>query len=86
MPQLFPYNKFTMTVCLGFLYTDLSLISCTQKLIKRTIFPDHLALLTERQEELLKQLRELAQAGFAKAEEEWEKSVAAWGRSGFFTP
>ena len=30
----------------------------------------HLALLTERQEALLKQPRELAQAGFAKAEEE----------------
>jgi len=51
-----------------------------QKLIKRTIFSDHIALLTERQEELLKQLQDLAQAGFTKAEEEWEKSVHAWGK------
>jgi len=40
-----------------------------------------MVLLTERQEELLNQLKELAQAGFAKAEEEWEKSVVAWGMS-----
>ncbi|KAF8962208.1 hypothetical protein BDZ97DRAFT_1825967 [Flammula alnicola] len=39
------------------------------KLIKRTVFSDHLALLTERQDVLL-------------AEEEWEKSVIAWGRGG----
>ena len=43
-----------------------------QKLIRRTIFPDHLALVTERQDGLLKQLRELAQAGFTKAEEDSE--------------
>ncbi|KAF9529895.1 hypothetical protein CPB83DRAFT_851765 [Crepidotus variabilis] len=63
MPQLFPYNKFTMT-----------------KLIKRTVFPEHMALLTERQEILLKQLDELAKDGFSKAEEEWEKSVQAWDK------
>jgi Ubinuclein conserved middle domain len=57
-----------------------------QKLIKRTIFPDHLALLTERQDELLKQLQELAQAGFAKAEEEWENGVLAWGKPKLFIP
>ena len=28
---------------------------------------------------LLKELAEQAKAGFAKAEEEWEKSVQAWG-------
>jgi len=51
----------------------------SQKLIKRTVFPDHLALLTKRQDDLLAQLGELAKAGFTKAEEEWEKSVVAWG-------
>ncbi|PPQ79331.1 hypothetical protein CVT25_002561 [Psilocybe cyanescens] len=57
-------------------------VSCphTQKLIKRTVFPDHLALLTERQDVLLAQLKQLATEGFAKAEEEWEKSVVAWDR------
>ncbi|KIM35407.1 hypothetical protein M413DRAFT_449791 [Hebeloma cylindrosporum] len=50
------------------------------KLIKRTVFPDHLALLTKRQDDLLAQLAELAKAGFTKAEEEWEKSVVAWDK------
>ncbi|KAF8900482.1 hypothetical protein CPB84DRAFT_1680451 [Gymnopilus junonius] len=50
------------------------------KLIKRTVFGDHLSLLTERQEMLLAQLKVLAHDGFAKAEEEWEKSVLAWDR------
>ncbi|KAF6748232.1 hypothetical protein DFP72DRAFT_820655 [Ephemerocybe angulata] len=48
------------------------------KLIKRTVFADHIALLQERQEQLVKQLEEQATAGFAKAEEEWQKSVAHW--------
>jgi len=39
-----------------------------QKLIKRTVFPDHLAFLTKRQEDLLAQLGELAEAGFAREE------------------
>ncbi|EAU87900.1 hypothetical protein CC1G_01547 [Coprinopsis cinerea okayama7 len=50
------------------------------KLIKRTVYNDHVALLQERQDELLKQLEELAKAGFAQAEAEWEKSVAAWDK------
>ena len=61
MPQLFPYNKFTMT-----------------KLIKRTVFHDHIALLTERQDALLAQLKQLADEGFPKAEEDYKKSLAAW--------
>ncbi|KAJ3506870.1 hypothetical protein NLJ89_g6624 [Agrocybe chaxingu] len=51
------------------------------KLIKRTVYPDHLALLHERENTLMAQLTELAQKGFAKAEEEWEKSVIAWGQT-----
>ncbi|KDR78196.1 hypothetical protein GALMADRAFT_209612 [Galerina marginata CBS 339.88] len=50
------------------------------KLIKRTVFTDHLALLTERQDVLLAQLQQMAAEGFAKAEEEWEKSVLAWDK------
>ncbi|KAF8217847.1 hypothetical protein K438DRAFT_1795746 [Mycena galopus ATCC 62051] len=45
------------------------------KLIKRTIFPDHTALLNQRQDELLERLRTLATEGFPKAQEEWEKSL-----------
>ncbi|KIJ18050.1 hypothetical protein PAXINDRAFT_175314 [Paxillus involutus ATCC 200175] len=48
------------------------------KLIKRTIFHDHLKLLVDRQDELLEQLAVLTKEGFPKAKEEWEKSVAAW--------
>ncbi|KAG5640046.1 hypothetical protein DXG03_001534 [Asterophora parasitica] len=41
------------------------------KLIKRTVFQDHIALLTERQDALLVELAAQAKEGFAKAEEEW---------------
>jgi hypothetical protein len=50
------------------------------KLIKRTIFADHLKILTDRQDELLQQLAGLTKEGFSKAQEEWEKSVVAWER------
>ncbi|KZT19861.1 hypothetical protein NEOLEDRAFT_1141487 [Neolentinus lepideus HHB14362 ss-1] len=48
------------------------------KLVKRTVFQDHMRLLTERQEVLLQQLTEMARDGFPKAKEEWERSVVAW--------
>jgi hypothetical protein len=57
MPMLFPYNKFTMTVrvlrglCYPSILTDPP--HFRQKLIKRTIFADYLALLIERQDALL---------------------------------
>ena len=50
-----------------------------QKLIKRTIFSDHLALLIERQDDLLAQLTQIANEGFSKAKEEWEKNLLLWG-------
>lgn len=50
-----------------------------QKLIKRTIFTEHTKLLVQRQEALLGELKRQAEEGFTKAEEEWEKSVIAWG-------
>ncbi|KAF5314469.1 hypothetical protein D9619_011913 [Psilocybe cf. subviscida] len=50
------------------------------KLIKRTVFTDHLGLLQERQEVLLGQLKVLVDEGWTKAQEEWERSVAAWER------
>ena len=50
-----------------------------QKLIKRQIFPDHMALLVKRQDELLVELKASADEGFPRAKEEWERSVAAWG-------
>ena len=40
-----------------------------QKLIKQTIFSDHLALLIERQDDLLAQLTQIAKEGFSKAKE-----------------
>ncbi|KAF5391132.1 hypothetical protein D9757_003023 [Collybiopsis confluens] len=48
------------------------------KLIKRTIFADHIKLLVERQDALLVELKRQADEGFSKAEEEWEKTVVAW--------
>lgn len=81
MPVLFPYNKFTMTVSLPSLTIRSRETDAHQKLIKRTVFQDHLKILTDRQEELLEQLVTLTKEGFPKAKEEWEKSVAAWGMS-----
>ncbi|KDQ56040.1 hypothetical protein JAAARDRAFT_59490 [Jaapia argillacea MUCL 33604] len=48
------------------------------KLIKRTIFSDHIRILNERQDVLLQELAELTKVGFEKAQEEWEKSVVQW--------
>ncbi|KAI0937935.1 hypothetical protein AcV7_003266 [Taiwanofungus camphoratus] len=48
------------------------------KLIKRTIWRDHTTLLVDRQNALINQLKVLADEGFPKAMEEWEKSVIAW--------
>jgi hypothetical protein len=42
------------------------------------VYADHVALLLERQDELLKQLEDLAKAGFARAEEEYQKSLLQW--------
>ncbi|KAK7450105.1 hypothetical protein VKT23_012987 [Stygiomarasmius scandens] len=50
------------------------------KLIKRTVFAEHIAMLVERQEALLTQLKKDADEGFSRAEEEWEKSVVAWDK------
>ncbi|KAI0296976.1 hypothetical protein B0F90DRAFT_1743105 [Multifurca ochricompacta] len=48
------------------------------KLIKRQIFPEHMALLVKRQDELLVELKAAADEGFLRAKEEWERSVTAW--------
>lgn len=48
------------------------------KLIKRQIFPEHMALLVKRQDELLVELKAAADEGFQRAKEEWERSVTAW--------
>ncbi|KAH8092172.1 hypothetical protein BXZ70DRAFT_1010874 [Cristinia sonorae] len=50
------------------------------KLIKRTIWRDHMNLLTDRQNACLEKLAQLAQEGFPKAKEEYEKSLAQWER------
>jgi hypothetical protein len=52
-----------------------------QKLIKRQIFPEHMALLVKRQDELLVELKAAADEGFSRAKEEWERSVVAWGNA-----
>lgn len=43
------------------------------------MFQDHLALLVNRQETLLEELAVQATEGFPKAEEEWDRTIAAWG-------
>lgn len=54
-----------------------------QKLIKRQIFPEHMALLVKRQDELLVELKAAAEENFPRAKEEWERSVVAWGNTYF---
>ncbi|KAH9060666.1 hypothetical protein EDB87DRAFT_1821968 [Lactarius vividus] len=81
MPRIFPYNRFTMSVrhlprC-GGLQTTLT-CAVVQKLIKRQIFPEHMALLVKRQDELLLELKAAADEGFQRAKEEWERSVTLW--------
>ncbi|KAI9450937.1 hypothetical protein BJY52DRAFT_137138 [Lactarius psammicola] len=48
------------------------------KLIKRQIFPEHMALLVKRQDELLLELKAASDEGFQRAKEEWERNVTAW--------
>ncbi|KAH8114999.1 hypothetical protein DFH11DRAFT_1508285 [Phellopilus nigrolimitatus] len=48
------------------------------KLIKRTVYADHQKLLVARQDELLEELRSIAEESFAKAQDEYEKNVQAW--------
>ncbi|EKM52289.1 uncharacterized protein PHACADRAFT_125998 [Phanerochaete carnosa HHB-10118-sp] len=50
------------------------------KLIKRTVWRDHTNLLVERQNVLLEDLKKLAEEGFPKAADEWERSVLMWER------
>ena len=81
MPQLFPYNKFTMTVewfaWMAVIHaSDCSL--CAQKLIKRLVYHEHHQLLVARQDELLEELKELADSGFEQAHAEWERNVSNW--------
>lgn len=45
------------------------------------MFQDHHDLLVKRQDDLLEQLAKLTTLYFPKAQEEWEKSVAAWRKS-----
>jgi hypothetical protein len=52
-----------------------------QKLIKRQIFPEHMALLVKRQDELMGELKATADEGFPRAKEEWERSFVAWGNA-----
>jgi hypothetical protein len=52
-----------------------------QKLIKRQIFPEHMALLVQRQDELLGELKAAADENFPRAKEEWERTVSAWGNA-----
>jgi hypothetical protein len=49
-------------------------------------FTDHLKILTDREDELLQQLAGLTKEGFLKTQEEWEKSVFAWGASPLIQP
>ena len=81
MPRIFPYNRFTMSVRFGYFSSESfsAYVHGMQKLIKRQIFPDHMALLVKRQDELLVELKAVADEGFPRAKEEWERSVAAWG-------
>jgi hypothetical protein len=40
-----------------------------------------MALLVKRQDELLVELKAVADEGFPRAKEEWERSVVAWGNA-----
>ena len=42
-----------------------------------------MALLIQRQDELLLELKAAADEGFQRAKEEWERTVTAWGNECF---
>ena len=42
-----------------------------------------MALLVQRQDELLIELKAAADEGFQRAKEEWERTVTAWGNECF---
>jgi hypothetical protein len=89
MPRIFPYNRFTMSVRpvpSSRLETLPAHMRGVQKLIKRQIFPEHMALLVKRQDELLVELKAAADEGFLRAKEEWERSVVAWGNAYIYVP
>jgi len=48
------------------------------KLTKRLVFPLHAELLTNRQDELLVELKALVDDGFERAKEEYERSLTSW--------
>lgn len=54
-------------------------------MIKRTVWKEHINLLQDRQTQLIEDLRVLADAGFPKAQEEWERSVQQWEKRQAFT-
>ena len=84
MPMLFPYNKFTMTVrffnvlvYVGFGVSYLTSIfrNLSSERSSRII----LRYLIEPQDDLLARLTQIANEGFSKAKEEWEKNLLLWG-------
>ena len=87
MPRIFPYNRFTMSVrhVLSSLECEITHahVRGVQKLIKRQIFAEHMALLVKRQDELLLELKAVSNEGFQRAKEEWERNVTAWGNERF---
>lgn len=48
------------------------------KLIKRVVFQDHKNLINEKIENGLKELKIIADEGFEKAQEDWEKACLVW--------
>jgi hypothetical protein len=56
------------------------------KLVKRTIFAEHVQLLYSRQDGLLAELKVLAEEGLPKAQEDYERACVLWGKLSFSRP
>lgn len=65
MPQIFPYNRFTMS-----------------KLIKREFFEDHVAMIKEKQDELVEDLRKAVEAALPQHQKDYEEALQQWKSGG----
>jgi hypothetical protein len=65
-------------------YLVLSDTTNQQKLIKRLVYQPHYDYLMKQQDEKLAELKKVADEGFDKAQEEWERSVKMWRESPFY--
>lgn len=82
LPDIFPYNKFTMTVRSTLSHYESHAYECPfpQKLVKRLIYDRHTEILNERMDAMLENLRLVVDSGFPSAQQAFKDDLAKWGK------